>query len=317
MREGFHAAYDTGRPHPRIARMTLVERIDARPHRRTQAGARRRSMRWTRRCATPARRRSPRPSRDGAHGIVLSGGPKVFSAGLDVPVSAVARRRSRRVAGRVGSVLRRRARAGRMSRCRWRAAIAGHAPAGGCVLALCCDYRVMAKRPFAHRPQRNAGRPGRAGRHPAPAAARRRHASRRTLAGGGRTGRCRTRATRSAWSTNSPTIDDVATRAASGSKACSHCRASRCCRRARWRAPTRSPRCSPSGSSSIASSTPGPRRIRRPDCGAGRATGQVSLSPAVRRRPVAIGRAGSVIHPLHEPVNRLAPSSPARSIASR
>jgi enoyl-CoA hydratase/carnithine racemase len=29
------------------------------------------------------------------------------------------------------------------------AAIDGHAPAGGCVLALCCDYRVMASGPFA------------------------------------------------------------------------------------------------------------------------------------------------------------------------
>jgi enoyl-CoA hydratase/carnithine racemase len=28
------------------------------------------------------------------------------------------------------------------------AAVAGHAPAGGCVLALCCDYRVMASGPF-------------------------------------------------------------------------------------------------------------------------------------------------------------------------
>jgi enoyl-CoA hydratase/carnithine racemase len=28
------------------------------------------------------------------------------------------------------------------------AAIAGHSPAGGCVLALCCDYRVMAEGPF-------------------------------------------------------------------------------------------------------------------------------------------------------------------------
>ena len=29
------------------------------------------------------------------------------------------------------------------------AALGGHAPAGGCVLALCCDYRVMASGPFA------------------------------------------------------------------------------------------------------------------------------------------------------------------------
>jgi enoyl-CoA hydratase/carnithine racemase len=28
------------------------------------------------------------------------------------------------------------------------AAIAGHAPAGGCVLALCCDYRIMAEGPY-------------------------------------------------------------------------------------------------------------------------------------------------------------------------
>jgi len=28
------------------------------------------------------------------------------------------------------------------------AAIGGHSPAGGCVLALCCDYRVMARGPF-------------------------------------------------------------------------------------------------------------------------------------------------------------------------
>jgi enoyl-CoA hydratase/carnithine racemase len=28
------------------------------------------------------------------------------------------------------------------------AAIAGHAPAGGCVLALCCDYRIMASGGF-------------------------------------------------------------------------------------------------------------------------------------------------------------------------
>jgi enoyl-CoA hydratase/carnithine racemase len=34
------------------------------------------------------------------------------------------------------------------------AAIAGHAPAGGCVLALCCDYRVMARSPDPAKPFR-------------------------------------------------------------------------------------------------------------------------------------------------------------------
>src|SRR5690606_1081103 len=32
------------------------------------------------------------------------------------------------------------------------AAITGHAPAGGCVLSLCCDYRVMARSPDPARP---------------------------------------------------------------------------------------------------------------------------------------------------------------------
>lgn len=34
------------------------------------------------------------------------------------------------------------------------AAIGGHAPAGGCVLALCCDYRVMARSPDPAKPFR-------------------------------------------------------------------------------------------------------------------------------------------------------------------
>lgn len=83
----------------------------------------------------------------GAHAIVLSGGPRVFSAGMDVPYLlglgddrtalksaweaffAVARA----LAGCPVPVV---------------AAVAGHAPAGGCVLGLCCDYRVMAAGPF-------------------------------------------------------------------------------------------------------------------------------------------------------------------------
>ncbi|NZA25167.1 enoyl-CoA hydratase/isomerase family protein [Luteimonas sp. SJ-92] len=84
----------------------------------------------------------------GAEGLVLSGGPKVFSAGLDVPFlltiqdDAAALRQAwttffdaaRALAACPVPVV---------------AAIAGHAPAGGCVLALCCDYRVMADGPFA------------------------------------------------------------------------------------------------------------------------------------------------------------------------
>jgi enoyl-CoA hydratase/carnithine racemase len=81
----------------------------------------------------------------GAKGIVLSGGAKVFSGGLDVPyllgcsdagLKACWSRffeAARAVAGSPLPVV---------------AAIAGHNPAGGCVLALCCDYRVMADGPF-------------------------------------------------------------------------------------------------------------------------------------------------------------------------
>ena len=88
---------------------------------------------------------------DGARGIVISGGPNVFSGGLDVP----------HLMGLDASEL----------KAAWRgffdaaiaiaqspipvaAAIAGHAPAGGCVLALCCDYRVMARAPDPAKPFR-------------------------------------------------------------------------------------------------------------------------------------------------------------------
>ncbi|KAF1055439.1 MAG: putative enoyl-CoA hydratase echA17 [Stenotrophomonas maltophilia] len=88
-----------------------------------------------------------------AHGVILSGSERIFTGGMDVPhllshgddkhklldswnaffgaVRTVAERRIPVVA-----------------------ALTGHAPAGGCVLALCCDYRVMARsadpaRPYA------------------------------------------------------------------------------------------------------------------------------------------------------------------------
>ena len=83
--------------------------------------------------------------RDGVRGIVLSGAQGLFSAGVDVPA------------------LLQRDRAGVLEY--WReffevcgtlarspipivAAITGHSPAGGAVLALFCDYRVMAEGPF-------------------------------------------------------------------------------------------------------------------------------------------------------------------------
>ena len=83
--------------------------------------------------------------RDGTRGVVLSGAQGMFSAGVDVPALL-----TRGVAG---------------VREYWReffatcvalaqlpipivAAITGHSPAGGAVLSLFCDYRVMAEGPY-------------------------------------------------------------------------------------------------------------------------------------------------------------------------
>ena len=82
----------------------------------------------------------------GAQGLVLSGGPKVFSAGLDVPHLLTIDDRDALKAAWETFFAAARALAG--SPVPVVAAIAGHAPAGGCVLALCCDYRIMASGPF-------------------------------------------------------------------------------------------------------------------------------------------------------------------------
>lgn len=81
----------------------------------------------------------------GARGLVLSGGEKVFSGGLDVPYLLTLDR-----AGLMACWSRffAAARALAKSPIPVAAAIAGHNPAGGCVLALCCDYRIMARGPF-------------------------------------------------------------------------------------------------------------------------------------------------------------------------
>ncbi|WP_146910204.1 enoyl-CoA hydratase/isomerase family protein [Arenimonas daejeonensis] len=82
---------------------------------------------------------------EGARGIVLTGGTQIFSAGMDVP-HLMGLDRAGLKAG--WSTLFAAARAIAGSRVPVVAAIGGHSPAGGCVLALCCDYRIMARGPF-------------------------------------------------------------------------------------------------------------------------------------------------------------------------
>jgi enoyl-CoA hydratase/carnithine racemase len=89
----------------------------------------------------------------GAQGIVLSGGTKVFSAGLDVPyLLSLGDNREALMAAWESFFLA--ARAIAESPVPVVAAIGGHAPAGGCVLALCCDYRVMARSEDPAKPYR-------------------------------------------------------------------------------------------------------------------------------------------------------------------
>lgn len=79
---------------------------------------------------------------DDVGGIVLAGGPKVFSGGLDVPhLLSLPDAAALREAWEAFFAAARALAAAPMPVA---AALAGHAPAGGCVLALCCDYRVMA-----------------------------------------------------------------------------------------------------------------------------------------------------------------------------
>lgn len=84
---------------------------------------------------------------NGAGGIVLAGGPKVFSAGLDVPF-LLSLGDDQAALLQAWTAFFDAARALLNSPVPVVAAIAGHAPAGGCVLALCCDYRIMAEGPY-------------------------------------------------------------------------------------------------------------------------------------------------------------------------
>jgi enoyl-CoA hydratase/carnithine racemase len=91
--------------------------------------------------------------RDGARGIALTGGPGVFSAGLDVPY-LMSLGTDRAALMRAWDAFFGAARALVESPVPVAAGMAGHAPAGGCVLALCCDYRVMARSPDPDKPFR-------------------------------------------------------------------------------------------------------------------------------------------------------------------
>jgi enoyl-CoA hydratase/carnithine racemase len=82
---------------------------------------------------------------EGVRGLVLTGGGKLFSAGLDVSVLAGLDAASLRAfLGSFFSCLQTLA----ASRLPIVAAINGHSPAGGAVLALFCDQRVMARGDF-------------------------------------------------------------------------------------------------------------------------------------------------------------------------
>lgn len=82
---------------------------------------------------------------DGVEAIVLSAGPGLFSAGLDVPALLQLDRAGMLAMwddfyGLMAAVA--------CSPVPTVAAITGHSPAGGTVVALNCDYRVMADGPF-------------------------------------------------------------------------------------------------------------------------------------------------------------------------
>ena len=87
----------------------------------------------------------------GARAIVLSGTPGLYSGGLDVPALMALDRAAMHAFWRdfIGLL-------GAIGRCPVPvvAAITGHSPAGGAVLAIFCDYRVMARSPDPAKPCR-------------------------------------------------------------------------------------------------------------------------------------------------------------------
>lgn len=88
---------------------------------------------------------------EGAEAIVLSGSPKMFSAGLDVPhLLSLDRPGILGLWRELYALLHDLA----ASPVPLAAAITGHAPAGGAVMAIFCDHRVMAESPDAAKPFR-------------------------------------------------------------------------------------------------------------------------------------------------------------------
>jgi enoyl-CoA hydratase/carnithine racemase len=83
--------------------------------------------------------------RDGARGIVFSGAPGMFSAGLDVPYLLGLQRPALEAAWQDFFAV-----CSALAHCPLpvAAAITGHSPAGGAVMGLFCDYRVMAMGEF-------------------------------------------------------------------------------------------------------------------------------------------------------------------------
>lgn len=88
---------------------------------------------------------------DQVDGLLLSGGERIFSAGMDVP-QLLAHGDDRSAVLATWSAFFDVAIALAGSPIPVAAALHGHAPAGGCVLALCCDYRVMARSVESARP---------------------------------------------------------------------------------------------------------------------------------------------------------------------
>lgn len=81
---------------------------------------------------------------DDVQGVVLSGSERIFTGGMDVP-HLLGHGNDRHKLLDSWQAFFGAARVIAESRIPVVAALTGHSPAGGCVLALCCDYRVMAR----------------------------------------------------------------------------------------------------------------------------------------------------------------------------